>query len=277
MRAHVSGAVISHVQVQGGSVTVSDSAPGTGDAVVLVPGTGGSTATDYWALFPMLATAHRTVGLDLDPRPPVDLDDLVDQVRRAVASLGAGRVHLVGYSLGAVVAAATAAALGDGLATLTLINGWRRTDLHQRLRNAAWRTVRAESPAAWADLSLVAAHSPLYLRSLTGHQLDELRQRRAARRDPGPEMELNARIDISDRLAAIAVPTLVIASTHDAMVPVHHGRELFGAIAQARYLEIDAGHGVLSERPAEVFAAVADFVDDPTAVPAGTRLPTFQA
>ncbi|WP_420111756.1 alpha/beta fold hydrolase [Pseudactinotalea sp.] len=277
MSAHVSGAVISHVQVQGGSVTVSDSAPGRGDAVVLVPGTGGSTATDYWALFPMLATAHRTVGLDLDPRPPVELTDLVDQVRRAVASLGAGRVHLVGYSLGAVVAAAAAAALGDGLATLTLINGWRRTDRHQRLRNAAWRTVRAESSAAWADLSRVAAHSPLYLRSLTGHQLEELRQRRAARRDPGPEMELNARIDISDRLAAIAVPTLVIASTHDAMVPVHHGRELFGAIAQACYLEIDAGHGVLSERPAEVFAAVADFVDDPTAVPAGTRLPTFQA
>ncbi|QOR71624.1 alpha/beta hydrolase [Ruania alkalisoli] len=281
--AHPSGAIVSEITVGDVTVTLCDSAPGSeptggsGGAAMLVHGTGGSTATDYWALYPMLAAVRRTIGLDLTPGARPTVDGLARQVRSAIDGAAGGPVHLIGYSLGAVVAAKAAAETPELTATLTLINGWRRTDRHQQLRNRAWRTLLAEGSQAFGDLTLATAHAPVFLRELPEYQLQSLYERRRARRDPRAELELNASIDITDALGRITAPTLVIGSRSDAMVPVHHSRELFGAIENARYLEIDAGHAALSERPAEIFAAIEDHIGSPRAVPAGTVLPGYQA
>jgi pimeloyl-ACP methyl ester carboxylesterase len=281
-RSYPSGATVRTVENASSVVTVSDSAPG-GEPdkgqlpIVLVHGTGGTTATDFWALYPMFTGVRRTIGLDLDPGQHPEVNDLAAQISHAVRTVASTPVHLVGYSLGAVLAAA-ATAIDPGLyATLTLINGWRRTDRHQSVRNSAWRQLLLERSRAYTDLTLATAHSALFLRNLAPHQLDEVIARRAARRDPRAELELNARIDISTLLPKISIPTLVIGSTYDVMVPIHHSRELFGAIDNARYLELASGHAATTERPAEIFGAIEDFVRDPGAVGAGSVIPSFQA
>jgi len=43
-------------------------------------------------------------------------------------------------------------------------------------------------------------------------------------------------------LAKIAVPTLVVAGTHDGSTPPELGRAVAAAIAGARYVELDAAH-----------------------------------
>lgn len=281
-RSYPSGSTVRTVEHAGSVVTISDSAPGAepdeGDVpIVLVHGTGGTTATDFWALYPMFAGVRRTIGLDLDPGERPEVSDLASQISHAVRTVSSTPVHLVGYSLGAVLAAA-ATAIDPGLyATLTLINGWRRTDRHQSMRNSAWQQLLQERSSAYTDLTLATAHSALYLRNLAPHQLDEVVTRRAARRDPRRELELNARIDISTLLPKISIPTLVIGSAYDVMVPIHHSRELFGAIDDARYLELASGHAATTERPAEIFGAVQDFVRNPDAVGAGSIIPSFQA
>jgi 3-oxoadipate enol-lactonase len=48
--------------------------------------------------------------------------------------------------------------------------------------------------------------------------------------------------DVRETIAAIRVPTLVIAGTHDAATTPADGRYVAGQIAGARYVELDAAH-----------------------------------
>ncbi len=66
--------------------------------------------------------------------------------------------------------------------------------------------------------------------------------------------DLDGRIDIADRLAAITAPTLVVGGIEDRWVPIEHSRALAAAIDGARLVELECGHLVLAERAAELTA-----------------------
>ena len=68
--------------------------------------------------------------------------------------------------------------------------------------------------------------------------------------------------------------TLVVGCTQDQMVPRTHSLQLFGAIDDARYTEIDSGHAVVFERPAELLRLVDTFLRQPSASAAGSIIPT---
>jgi pimeloyl-ACP methyl ester carboxylesterase len=67
--------------------------------------------------------------------------------------------------------------------------------------------------------------------------------------------------DRRDRLAALDIPTLVIAGAEDALVPPYLGRELAEAIPGADFLELPGiGHSANIEGRAEFNAAVKAFL-----------------
>ncbi len=67
--------------------------------------------------------------------------------------------------------------------------------------------------------------------------------------------------DVTDRLAEVKVPTLVITGEDDRLTPVKYGQSLADAVPGARFMTIGrAGHVAMVERPDEVTAAVAEFV-----------------
>jgi hypothetical protein len=57
------------------------------------------------------------------------------------------------------------------------------------------------------------------------------------------------------------------------MVPLWHSKLLFGAIDDARYQEIDSGHGVVFERPGQLSQMVDQFNENPARFPAGSIVP----
>ena len=59
--------------------------------------------------------------------------------------------------------------------------------------------------------------------------------------------EARALVDISDRLAQLQQPTLVLHSRSDEVVPVDEGRMLAGGLAGAEYVELDSRNHVLLE------------------------------
>jgi proline iminopeptidase len=66
---------------------------------------------------------------------------------------------------------------------------------------------------------------------------------------------------VMDRIAEITVPTLVMAGRDDFVFPPEHQLELAAAIPHARLQIIErAGHNPHSEQPAQVMAAVRDFI-----------------
>ena len=95
------------VSVDGASVTCHDSVtPGELDRpLVLVHGTGGTTASHFGHLFPMMATRTRVIAVDwaptADPAADLTVDLLVGQVRAAVDELLGS--DAAGYISGAVL------------------------------------------------------------------------------------------------------------------------------------------------------------------------------
>jgi pimeloyl-ACP methyl ester carboxylesterase len=246
--------------------------------IVMVHGTGGTAESHFSALFSMLAGRHRVVAMDLatpDDGSPLELELLDEQVKAVIGQVSPLHpVVLVGYSLGAVVAAITAAQAPGLVDRLVLIAGWIRTDGHQKLRNTVWQQLYdAGSEALPGFVTLMLFGAP-YVASRRQQQLDEILA--AAKAGPGVslQMELNRRIDLSGIIGQIRARTLVIGGVYDQMVPISHSRELFGAITDARLAELPAGHGLVFERPAEVFHLIDTFANQSEPDPAGSiRVP----
>jgi pimeloyl-ACP methyl ester carboxylesterase len=266
------------LEVDGVDVAFSDTG-GAGTPIVLLHSAGGNAAVDFFHLSPMLAARHRVIGLDLtvpsDDQGPT-VGRLCRQVLAVIDACSANRpVDVVGYSLGAVVAAALAADHSTRIAHLILVAGWVKTTRHQRALTASCRAVSGAEPGARDELTLVTQFSPAYLAARTQAELETLG---AAR--PVPEPELTRRwivadeVDLSETVVRVSTPTLVIGCTRDLVAPREHAESLFGAIEDSRLAFVDSGHAVLTERPAEVFGLVDAFVSGRMTVPAGTVIPT---
>ncbi|GAA1466412.1 alpha/beta fold hydrolase [Microbacterium thalassium] len=264
------------VVVAGVAVRYTDNpGPDRGDRLptVLVHGTGGSTATHFAFIEPMLATRSRVIAIDLsEPEgDDLELDDLVAQVAAVIEdAVPATAVTVLGYSLGAVVAAAFAARHPSVARQLVLVAGWLRTDAQQRLRNEIWTQLAAVSPQALAEYSTFCAFGSPFLHTRTDAQVAELHRVAEPSSFLRKQMQLNRDIDITDEATAIASRALVIGLTEDHMVPRHHSQELFGAIEDARYAELPTGHAVVFERPAQLFALIDEFTGHPDRHPAGS-------
>ena len=265
----------STLMVDGLAVRCYDSDPESRERpVVLLHGTGGSAEANFWSIFPMLAFTRRVIAFDFaTPDPNVTIDDYRRQAAEVIARLApAGPVDLVGYSLGAVVAASLAGRRPDLVASLVLVAGWMKTNRHQRLRNDVWQHLDSTRAEVAADFAVFCAYSSQHLLSRNPREYAQiLSSARAARYDPRV-MDLNRRIDVTDDVGNIVAPTLVVGCVHDQMVPIRHSHELFGAIADARFTAVDSGHAVVHERPAQLFVLIDEFVADPTATRSGSVL-----
>lgn len=239
---------------------------GTGHVVVLVHGTGGSTDTHFEHLHPMLAKHQRVVGVDwTDPHTEqLHTQQLVDQVIGVIQQLQLEqhRISLVGYSLGAVIAAIAAAQRPELFTNLVLVSGWVTTDHQQRLRNQLWHRLAEADPAGLAEFGVFTAFSGTHLASLGEDQVAHLVSGMQPADTFGvQQMELNRRINIAGILGRITANTLVIGCEQDIVVPIRHQLQLADAIAQASFVALDAGHAVVFEKPAELARHIQDAID----------------
>jgi pimeloyl-ACP methyl ester carboxylesterase len=193
--------------------------------VVLVGGMGG--AADMEFLAPMLGRSSDVRVLD--PREPIETD---------------ADSHLVGYSLGATLAAAHAAT--HEVATLTILAGW--VEATDRLRD-------------WSTRALEPGFAPHTMLGPTGWG-------RPARLD-ADLVALAARTGVGAEAGGIRCPTLVVGATYDLIATTEQTRLFLGLVPDARYTELPTGHAMLAERPAQVHAVVDAFLREPARHGAG--------
>ena len=248
--------------------------------LIMVHGSTGSTDSHYGYLFPMLSFRQHVVSIDLQPPAQgaeLTLAHLVRQVSAVIDAVGGGQpISLMGYSLGAVVAAAVAAERPHDVRQLLLVAGWIKTDSHQRLRNSIWRDLRASGVPTLRPYMLYCAFSPQFIAARTSEELTAMAEGISLNAFADQQMQLNGNIDITPQVARIQATTLVVGCTRDQMVPRSHSLQLFGAIEDARYSEIDSGHAVVFERPVELLLLIDQFLRQPLAHPAGSILPAAQ-
>ena len=249
-----------------------------GDPVVLVHGIGGSTMVDFPFLMPMLARKRLVVSIDFAEPPTgrqgcLNLDRLEHQLASVVAQLGAGRrFTLLGYSLGAVVAAAFAAKV-DTVARLVLAAGWLSPSTRLRLYSRIWRRLREEGSTAIGECALSCGYSSSFLSARTPDELASLAAAMPRASFVNRQLELAENLSVAELAPRIGATTLIVGCAEDGIATERQSKALFGVIPDARYAAVASGHALLAERPAELLWLAERFLENPRQHDAGTIIP----
>jgi pimeloyl-ACP methyl ester carboxylesterase len=240
---------------------------GHGPGLVLVHGSTVDAATNFGQVIDRFADRWTVIAPDYAgsgqttmPPHPLTVDLLVDQIVAATRAVTDEPVDLVGFSLGAVAAAALAGRHPERVRRLVAVAGWTHpADPRLRLGLELWgRLLRADLDLCTTYGLLIGA-SPDFLAALDETTIDQLRQMRPA---PGAaaQIDLDLRADIRPDLPAITAPTLVVGCAQDHLVPVRHARRLHEAIPRSEYIEIDSGHVVFAEQPDRMVEEIRRFL-----------------
>lgn len=242
---------------------------GTGEAVVLLHGMGQSL--DNWAadgVGDSLARGYRVIALDQrgHGRSSMFTDPaqygaaMADDVVRLLDHLHVRRAHLVGHSMGALVAANVAARYPERVASAALVAAPLYADsAAAALANDPW-IANLESGAGWVAFFrwLFPAMPAAAAEQVSAAQLAAIPPARSIAILRG----LAALTPPADRIAAARMPVLIAAGTGDPLLV--NARALAARWPGARLLEVPgADHGGIIARP-EVLAAVRVLLRQPS-------------
>ncbi|MFI6848586.1 alpha/beta hydrolase [Kitasatospora sp. NBC_00085] len=236
------------------------------ETLILVHGTGPGSAmwdqlldafTDrYTLLLPDLSGSEAAE----DDGAELTIDTLAAQVNAVIEDAGRGPVHMVGFSLGAVVATAAAARRPEQVRRLVATAGWINTD-DEYVRNMmiVWLALAGDA-AAFGRYATLTAFSRGFLNRIGREGVEAC----AGFMQPTPgtlrHIALDLQLDITALLPLVQAPTLVIGCAQDATIPVENARRLHAAIAGSEYAEFDTGHVVIAEQPEAFTKTVRDFL-----------------
>jgi len=200
-------------------------------------------------------------------------EELVGDVVAVADALGFGRFHLVAHDWGAAIAWLVAIAAPSRLASLTVLS----IPHYHAFAEGTWTDPAVEdyrnflalvlAPDGAAERVLGQDHLAVFRALLTGHSAAEQEQLVAVLDQPGALSAALAWYRASDghrRILSAApepvtVPTLLIMGRDEPYagpLAVALGEKI--PIADYRRVDLDAGHWLVQERPAEVTQAILD-------------------
>jgi len=251
---------------------------GQGSPVFLIQGVG--VVGEGWRLqvaalkhrFQTLIFDNRGIGKSVPCSGPVSIEAMAEDARALMDAAGWESAHVVGHSMGGVIAQQLALDCPRRLRSLSLLCTFARGKDAARLAPwVLWMTLRTRigtrrmrrraflemlcPPAALqtADTDALAAR----FGALIGRDLAE--------QPPILMKQLMAmgRHDSYGRLGELRnIPTLVVSAEHDRIALPHYGQTLANAIPGARFeLLRDASHGVIIDTPNRVNELLVQFFD----------------
>jgi 3-oxoadipate enol-lactonase len=245
---------------------------GEGEPLVLVMGLGADILA--WVLqlptfserFQTIAIDNRDVGRSEYVDDSYEVADMAADALAVCDELELESFHLLGMSLGGMIAQEMALAAPERVRSLTLCvtyagvgeYGRKRSEL---LASAALRTPFEEHVDTLLALTMSEdfyenREAVEYMRNvMLGHPYPQRPEGFARQAKAG------GRHDARGRLSALTMPVHVIGAEHDILVPIWKSRELADLIPGARLTVLDeAPHGINVERAEEFNRAVLDFL-----------------
>ena len=170
-----------------------------------------------------------------------------------MTKLGHQTFHVGGYSLGAVVALATAAIAPQRVLSTTSLSGWAVSDARMRVTFELWNRLIAADPELFMRYAMADGFTVTALTMLEP-MLEAMIPMGAGTlaAGSGAQLELDKVLDITELLPAIACPTLIIGGTEDRWVDITHSRSLADEIHSAQLVELPAGHLAIQELASDV-------------------------
>ncbi len=245
---------------------------GAGDPVVFLHGIG-ALSQGWQAQLVHFGGRYRAVAWDapgyggsgdLAAQTPV-AGDYADVLASLLTALDIERAHLVGNSLGALMAAAFWRRHPRQVRTLVLSDaatGYGRADRAMQERSIRGRLdpLKALGPAGVAAERAVRLVAPGTEPAI----IAEVRDGMAAIRPEGYRQAtlMLAHADILDELAGCDAPTLVVCGTEDRITPEESNRRIADTLANARYEKMAGlGHLPHVEAPQRFNGVVGAFLD----------------
>lgn len=253
--------------------SLHSSVAGTGDPVLCISGFGCSSYNYEW-MWPVLARRSNVVlweargmGLSQKVMQPYELRDLADDAVESMLQLGHTRFHVVGISMGGMVAQLIALHHPERMLSLSLLcttsGGDRFVPLPPLTPEMLKKAETIPEPQR-TDLTLRAITHPNTLQNSPTlfARMAELRRSHAA-----PIDQLLLQKAAVDRFLAttapverIACPTLVLHGAEDRFAPPENGRRLAALIpgATLRFVP-ESDHFFFLEKAEEVASHINDF------------------
>jgi len=243
-----------------------------GEPLLMIQGLGASSRAwirqrrAFAKRYRCIAFDNRGAGHSDKPEGPYDLGQMAEDAIAVLDAVGVESAHVMGASMGGVIAQILAVLHPERVRTLILActasrhHEWRRELLAEwaetartnGMRHVAGRSLRwlvgprmrrrLELPASilWPLIAAAPAHA--FIRQV--------------------EAILNADDGLREELRALRVPTLVITGSQDILTPVGDAEELAETIPGAELVIVPgAAHAVMVDRAPAFNDAVLDFLD----------------
>jgi pyruvate dehydrogenase E2 component (dihydrolipoamide acetyltransferase) len=255
------------IEVAGRRLRYLELGEGDGLPVLLVHGFGADLNT-WMFTQPVLAEGRRVIALDLPGHGGSvkevcggDSDSLADAVEGALRVLDIGKFHLVGHSMGGAVAALLALRRPDLVSSLTLIaSAGLGPEVNGSFIDGFVRVARRRE--AVEILSLLVHDPALVSRTMVE---DVLRYKRldgvsAALARIAEAWFAGGRqlLDLTDRIATLAMPVQLIWGREDRIIPVAHAAALASRFPV--HIIEQAGHLPHMEKAGEVNRLLNGFI-----------------
>jgi 3-oxoadipate enol-lactonase len=241
------------------------------ETIVLINGLADDLET--WALqiddflgagYRVLRFDNRGIGASSKPAGPYSSKMFADDAKALVDSLGIREFHLMGVSMGGMIAQEYVLSYPHDLRSVTF-----------GCTYAAPGPFCSRMFAMWADLAPVLG-VPFVMRDVTlwaftgaffeERAADLAEFETAMRYMDQPVHAYLAQLaaiqnhDTTSRLGQIAVPSLVLAGEQDILIPVSLSRRIHEAIPGSEWATTKGGHACVWEHPAEFNQTYLDFV-----------------
>ena len=232
---------------------------------------------------PLVAAGFRVTRIDFrgfgdsdTPPGPYDISRLADDVRSAVEQLGLARFHLVGHSLGGMVALRHAIDHPEQVRSLTLAASAARItgeDADHARDMAESCTVGFDEMLANPRLRAAGEKAI----AVTFEDPPPIESFRHWTVEPQLPMAwawaATVGFSVEAELGAITCPVLVMHGTGDPQIPARLGEEIHRAIPGSRYVVFDGiCHWMHVDQPERFNAELLRFLDGVEAVPPAPQL-----
>ena len=201
--------------------------------------------------------------------PPYTFDDMADDAVRVLDSHGIGKAHVVGMSMGGMIAQRMALRHPSRVITLTVISSSPVGIDTSHLPGTTEAYMEHSADGAkvdWSDREQVVGFvvKDTHAIASTAHPFDEKAMRAFIEQDydrsggflsATNHFMLKGSEGLKGRLHEIKAPLLVIHGTSDPIFPVEHGAALADAIAGARLVRIEGGGHELHPQDWDTIAA----------------------
>jgi 3-oxoadipate enol-lactonase len=251
---------------------------GSGEPALLIPGLGATcrmwdpVAPELAEHFSLIMPDNRNVGKSVGKRKPRTLGDLAADIIDLLDYLQLERVHVIGISLGGVIAQRLAIEHAQRVNRLVLISTAHRFGPYLRDISAMLGRTLHRLPYALFQRSFeLLGTAPAFYDSHIGEVNQKIEAASSAHVDKDAvftQLRCLAASEIEPAGYRIAAPTLVLAGEYDALIPNCYAHRMADDIPGSEFhIVTGCGHNPLTESPESTLPRIIDFLNDQVNIP----------